>query len=142
MLSIIERNPTPEEYLLIRTAVGWGEMPLDVIAGSLEKSLYSVCIHDDLTDKILGLGRIVGDGGLCFYIQDIMIDPDYQKQGLGTKILESLMGYLQKNAPQNSFIGLMAAQGLEYFYMKFGFQVRPNEQMGPGMTLLWGNENT
>ncbi len=32
----------------------------------------------------------------------------------------------------------MAASGLDHFYQRFGFQKKPNELMGPGMTRFHG----
>ena len=82
-------------------------------------------------DKLIGLGRIVGDGSIYFYIQDIIVVPEYQGQGLGKVIMKELMQYLKDNANHNSLIGLMAAEGVEKFYHKFGFITRSTSK--PGM---------
>jgi GNAT superfamily N-acetyltransferase len=81
--------------------------------------------------KAIGIGRIIGDSGLYYYIQDIMVDPVYQSKGIGRKIMSILMEYVEQNAKPGAFIALMAAKGLETYYKKFGFQPRPAE--GPGM---------
>jgi GNAT superfamily N-acetyltransferase len=130
-----ERLPSVEEFQYLRKAVGWGEVDAEAIGLSLRNSLYGVCIHHDTT--IIGSGRVIGDGGLCFYIQDIMVHPDYQKQGHGTAIMERIMVYVRKHMYRGGFVGLMAAKGVEDFYVRYGFMKRPTQDVGPGMILFW-----
>ena len=123
------KNPTPIEYDKIRNTTGWDKLDLVTIEKGLEKSLFSVCLYD--IDKLIGVGRIVGDDSIYFYIQDIIVIPEYQGKGLGKIIMNEVMQYLDDNANHNSFIGLMAAEGVEKFYHKFGFKTRPTSS--PGM---------
>lgn len=134
----IDKLPKPNEYNILRKNVGWGEMPIDIVERSFEKTLYGVSVYHD--DEIIGSGRIVGDNGLCFYIQDIMVLTAYQHQGIGTKIVELLMEYIKRNGVYNSYVGLLAAKGLEKFYNKFDFIERPNNFFGSGMSLFWGRK--
>ncbi len=76
----------------------------------------------------------MGDGGIYFYIQDVIVLPEFQGQGVGKRIMDSLMEYLEENANSRAFIGLMAAKGTAGFYMRFGFNERPSE--GPGMFMI------
>ncbi|GER89902.1 hypothetical protein KDW_40640 [Dictyobacter vulcani] len=86
---------------------------------------------------MIGCGRVIGDGGLCFYVQDIIVLPGYQGQGLGRRIMEKIMDYLRENAHPGGFVGLMAAKGAAGFYLKYGFLERPTPDYGPGMILFW-----
>jgi len=104
---------------------------LEDVAQALEKTLYSVVIFDD--DKPIGIGRIVGDDRIVFFIKDVVVDPDYQKQSIGYSIMDSLMTYIQQQACENAYIGLMATPNTERFYEKFGFMQRPNKDFGHGM---------
>jgi GNAT superfamily N-acetyltransferase len=83
------------------------------------------------------MSRIVGDGGMVFYIQDVIVIPEYQQQGIGARMMEKIMNYIRAYASINSVIGLMAAKGVEPFYEKFGFVARPNDRYGSGMTIFW-----
>lgn len=107
-----------------------------MVEKSFAKTIFGIAVYDE--DRIVGSGRIVGDGGLCFYLQDIMVLKAYQRRGIGSEIVRLLMEYLAENAPFNSYVGLMAGKGLEKFYSRYGFISRPNEFMGPGMTQFWG----
>ncbi len=130
--TVEERAPSVSEYLALREAVGWHSLSPQAAQCGLSGSLYAVCLLQG--KKVIGCGRIAGDGGLYFYVQDIIIQPDYQQQGLGTLVMGNLMDYLKRTATQGAFIGLMAAPGLEEFYARFGFTCYPNDS--PGM-LIW-----
>lgn len=63
----------------------------------------------------------------------LIVHPDFQNRGLGTSLMNALMVFIKANARSGVFIGLMAAQGLETFYERFGFKAR--EEDAPGMHL-------
>jgi GNAT superfamily N-acetyltransferase len=132
---IIEKLPTAQEYRQMRSLVGWGLHDIAVIERALPNSLYGVCAYSDGT--LVGMARVIGDGGLTYYIQDVIVHPDFQRQGIGTLIMDRVMDYISTHASQNSVVGLMAAAGKEPFYEKYGFNRRPNEHMGSGMTIFW-----
>jgi GNAT superfamily N-acetyltransferase len=128
---IIERSPTVEEYRALRDAVGWGNGDATAQAQGLANSLFSVCIIHE--NKVVGCGRVVGDNGLYFYIQDVILHPLYQGRGLGRRIMASIMGYITSNARPGAFIGLMAAEDKAPFYYQYGFKERPTDR--PGMEI-------
>jgi len=68
---------------------------------------------------------------LYFYIQDLIVHPEFQSKGVGKAMMKELMAYLKTNAKPGAFIGLMAAKGLEKFYRIFEFKVRDFD--APGM---------
>ena len=127
--SIVKRKIKVCEYQSLRQTTGWGFIENDVVEKALEKDLFSVCVLDN--DKPVGMGRVIGDGAIYFYIQDVIVDPGYQNKGIGKLIMESIEDYLAKNSNNNSFIGLMAAEGVTQFYEQFGYQKRPDNR--PGM---------
>jgi GNAT superfamily N-acetyltransferase len=134
-VEIIEKIPSAEEYNEIRESVGWGIYELNVSKNALPNSLYSVCAYAD--SKLIGMARIIGDHGLVFYIQDLIVIPEYQNKGIGTQLMKKVMDYVENHANHNSVIGLMSAKGKEKFYERFGFINRPNENLGSGMTIFW-----
>ena len=131
-INIEFKNPTPIEYNAIRNTTGWDKLDLKTIEKGLENSLFSVCLYHN--EKLVGIGRIIGDNSIYFYIQDIIVIPKYQGKGLGKLIMKKVMQYIDNNADNNSFIGLMAAEGVESFYNKFGFETRPTSR--PGMYMI------
>jgi ribosomal protein S18 acetylase RimI-like enzyme len=129
---VVDRIPTVEEYLALRDAVGWGRPSEPLVARGLANALYSACILHN--GNVVGCGRVVGDGGLYFYLQDIIVLPAFQGQGLGKRLMQSILAYLEQHAPAGAFVGLMAATGVSAFYTQFGFAVRSPER--PGMFRL------
>jgi ribosomal protein S18 acetylase RimI-like enzyme len=123
------RAPTFYEYKKLRNMVGWWETDQKATAMALKSSLFSVVAVEH--DTVTGIGRVVGDGGLYFYIQDLIIHPEYQSLGLGKSLMKELMDYIQANAKSGAFVGLMAAKGLAKYYEQFGFKVRDED--APGM---------
>jgi GNAT superfamily N-acetyltransferase len=130
---LVERDPTVEEYQRLRGAVGWGEMTDEGIAAGLPNALFSVVL--ELDGQAVGCGRIVGDGGLYFYLQDVIVLPEHQGRGQGAVIMDAVMGYLERTCRPGAFVGLMAAVGAESFYERYGFRRRGEAQ--PGMSRVW-----
>ncbi|MED4586104.1 GNAT family N-acetyltransferase [Brevibacillus choshinensis] len=121
---IVERNPTLEEFHQLCVSVGWGNMMnFKVIQNSLKNSLYSVIVLFE--GRIIGMGRIIGDGYIYFYLQDIVVLPQYQKMGIGTMIMDNLMSYLKENAPDKAFIGLFSSNEGKKLYEKYNFKQYP-----------------
>lgn len=132
---IYEDKLTAQEFVYLIEAVGWGKSNLEQIELALKNTIYSISVEID--GKIIGMGRIIGDGARVFYIQDVVIHPNYQGRGIGTTIMENLMAFFEKFSISdcNIMVGLMSAKGKECFYERFGFKKRPNEFQGNGMML-------
>jgi ribosomal protein S18 acetylase RimI-like enzyme len=78
-------------------------------------------IHNN---KVIGCGRVIGDGGFYYYIQYVIVLPEFQKRGLGKLIMDSIMKFFNEIVQPNTFIGLMAAKGQSKVYKQFGFNER------------------
>lgn len=131
-IRIERRRLTVDEYQYLRGTTNWFKIEDKAVEKSIENELFSVCVYDG--QKIVGMGRIVGDGAIYFYIQDIIVIPSYQGKGLGVRIMNEIETFLLENAYNNSFIGLMAADGVLEFYHKFGYEKRDDTK--PGMSKL------
>lgn len=129
--------PTVEAFIALRATIGWGETDITMVKASLESSLFHVTAyhHKGHTepDVFIGMGRVVGDGAMYFYIQDVVVDPNYQKQGVGELIMNEIETYLVKVAKKGATIGLLSAKGKENFYRRFDYQCRPSDNLGNGM---------
>lgn len=128
---LVLREPTADEFIKLRQIVGWGTPDSEATKKSVQGALFSVCLEVD--GRIIGLGRVVGDGGLYFYIQDLIVIPEYRKNGYSNLIMNELMEYIRSTAKSGSFVGLFAAKGIEDYYERFEFVTRPSELYGPGM---------
>ena len=92
----------------------------------MPNSLFGVQVIAD--DHTVGMGRVVGDGALNFEIVDIAVEPNYQGKGIGRLIMQTIMDYLEREAPKGAYITLMA--DVPALYEKFGFKLSRPESEG------------
>lgn len=127
-------SPTAQEFLQLRMLIGWSELDVNMAKRSLSNSLFHVVIRSlDENKTLLAMARVVGDGAMYFYIQDVLVSPNVQNIGLGKLLMEHIEHYLDNNACVGATIGLLAAKGKEPFYQQFGYKLRPDDALGNGM---------
>ena len=131
MFNIEEGAPDPETFLRLRAAAGMRPRSVKGASKGLGQELFSVVLRLEKSGEIVGMGRIVGDGGPILLICDMMVIESFQKKGGGTMIMDAIMGYLLEEAPPNSYINLMA--DVDGFYEKWGFE--PSLPRSRGMVL-------
>lgn len=68
--------------------VGWSGYT-DKLIRALKNSLFNIGAFDG--DELIGLIRVIGDDTSIIYIQDILIKEKYQRQGIGTYLLQSVL---------------------------------------------------
>ena len=92
MIRYLENNPIPTDSLTaLYNSVGWSgytDHPnkMDrLLAGSL---WYLSAYHDE---RLVGLVRVIGDDCSIAYIQDLLVDPAYQRQGIGTALIQAAL---------------------------------------------------
>ena len=79
------------EILPLYASVGWTaytDRP-DVLQKGFENSLLCLAAYED--DRMIGLVRAVGDGQTVVLIQDILVHPAHQRQGVGTRLMDALL---------------------------------------------------
>lgn len=133
MITLKMDSLTVEEYLDIRDKVNWKKLLPEQAKKALANSLYVVAAYDE--EQLVGMGRIVGDGAVICYVQDLIVVPDYQRKGVGSMVLNALISFVDHLRMEQSemMLCLMCAKGREGFYEANGFIARPNGLLGPGM---------
>ncbi|HFI0500719.1 TPA: GNAT family N-acetyltransferase [Streptococcus suis] len=115
-------------------SVGWTnytDRPT-MLQKALEHSLFVLAAYDG--DRLVGLLRAVGDGHSIVFIQDILVLPTYQRQGIGRHLLEQAIAHFpeiyqlhlltdntEKTRSFYEAIGFTAVDSLEciaYTYLK------------------------
>lgn len=89
--------PDQEELAELYSSVGWAsytQKPENLVA-MCRGSRYIACARD-ASGRLVGLVRAVGDGVTISYIQDLLVHPDLQRQGLGSKLLDTALETLGK----------------------------------------------
>jgi GNAT superfamily N-acetyltransferase len=85
------------------------------------------------TPEVVGMGRVIGDGGWYFHIADMAVFPDHQRQGIGDAILTALVDRIESAAPPGAFITLLADPPGRRLYARHGFV--PTAPRSIGMAL-------
>ena len=136
-ITIRQGLPDLKTYLALKHAVGWPVPEPEAASAALANTGCGFLVQRD--DQIIGMATVNGDGALYFYIQDVIIHPEFQHQGHGTRLLDAVMGHIDTQARKNAYIALFAAKGLEPFYARYGFMARPTEKYGAGMFFIKGS---
>ncbi|MBQ9886630.1 MAG: GNAT family N-acetyltransferase [Lachnospiraceae bacterium] len=130
-----ENSIDVDTYLYLRASVGWKKLSYTQAKKALKNSLYTV--YAEIDGRPVGMGRVVGDGAVICYIQDLIVTPEIQGQGVGRKLIGHLKEFVLGISEENTemMLALMCAKGREKFYEKYGFIARPTPNLGPGMIM-------
>lgn len=133
MIELNENSLCVDTYLKIREKVEWKKLTVEQAEKALMNSLFTVVAMED--KEVLGMGRIVGDGAVVCYIQDLVIVPEAQGKGIGKMIMDRMISFVETIQLDGTemMLDLMCAKGREEFYHNLGFISRPTESLGPGM---------
>ena len=131
---LIERIPSVEEYNRIRVSAGLAERDRRAAEIGLPNTLFGVCVEHG--GRIVGIGRIVGDGALFFELVDIAVVAEHQRRGIGNMIMDALTAWLCDNATEDAYVKLISDRGTTGFYERYGFRVRTPESSGMSFMTL------
>jgi len=131
---ITEDFPQSKEYMDLRLDAGLPEVEITVAEAALTRSLLCVLIRDD-NDRLIGMGRVVGDGAFYFQLVDIMVAVPYRDHGLKEMLLSELLERLQKIAPSGAEITIITDVAGIKLYQNAGFKLLYPERYGMARSL-------
>lgn len=115
-----------EEILPLYESVGWSNYTArpHMLEEAYRNSLLTLAAYEN--EKLVGIVRTVGDGASVVLIQDILVLPEYQRQGIGTLLMKEVLNrfshvYQIQLATDNT-------QKTIRFYRSVGFT--PLDEMG------------
>ncbi|MBW3551320.1 MAG: GNAT family N-acetyltransferase [Proteobacteria bacterium] len=117
--TLLERFPDCNDYRRLRVATGLSAKSADAAERGLRNTLCGVSVLHH--GEVIGMGRIIGDGGCFFVVVDIAVEPAHQKRGLGKRIMDALDGWLRANAPVSASVSLFADGDARHLYARYGF---------------------
>ena len=84
-----------EEIVNLYRSVGWTNYldRADILESAFAGSLCILGAYDG--DSLVGFIRAVGDGQTIVFVQDIIVLPEYQRQGIGTQLLQAILDKYQ-----------------------------------------------
>ncbi len=106
----------------LRLASGLGVIGQDATRAALQNTLYGVWLWDG--DELVGMARLIGDGGTFAQVTDVAVHPRLQRQGWGHRIMARLMHWADEALPSGCCISLIADPGAEALYERHGFALR------------------
>ena len=122
-VKLVDNILQAEDFVRLRIEAGFVEIPVEHARKALQNGLLNVsAIYNG---ELVGMGRLVGDGAMYWYLQEIIILPNFQRKGIGTMIVNYLIDYAKANSITGKFttIGGVSAKGKEPFYKKMGFDI-------------------
>ena len=80
-----------DEILRLYSEVGWVSYTqnMQALKQGYKNSLLVLAAYEG--DELLGLIRVVGDGYTIIFVQDILVFPEKQRQGIGTALLQAVL---------------------------------------------------
>ena len=126
-----ENLPDSTAYFQLFETTGWNESygaEREELYAALTASWYTLAAYNERSE-LIGFGRIVSDGVLYAFFCDMIILPEYQRKGIGSRLLKKLIQRCEQ--AHIRVLWLFSASGKTGFYQKHGFCARPAH--APGM---------
>lgn len=119
--------PSVEEYHALRVLAGLSPKTAEAAARGLPNTIFGVSLREG--DRMLAMGRIIGDGGCFLQVVDIAVVPDRQGQGLGKAVMQQLDDWLRVHAV-GAYVSLIADGQAHRLYAQFGFALTAPRSVG------------
>lgn len=113
-----QRGFTAEQLERLFLSVEWesGKFP-EKLKRAMDSSAAVFTAWDG--DRLIGLANALDDGELTAYVHYLLVDPEYQGQGIGTALLELMK---KKYADYFHFFLLAEHENLVGYYERTGFE--------------------
>ena len=91
MLEYEREIPEMTDLLALYSSVGWTNYTNNpaMLEEAVKASLWQLAVYDE--KELVAYIRLVGDGYSVIFVQDLLVRPDHQRQGVGTKLLEEAL---------------------------------------------------
>lgn len=133
-MSITYKNTvSAEEVNLLRASVGFRQILPEQLNAGLNGSALIVSAYDK--SQIVGVARLIWDGGIVALITDVLILPEYKMHGIEQELITRLLDFLRSKLKTGFGIqvDVKAWDDQEKFYENLGFQLSTNERRGVPM---------
>ena len=127
---------TAPEFNRLGCAVGWGMPSEKQSAVALQNSLVTFSLYN--RETLIGMARLIGDRSMAYMVREVVVLPEFQKQGAGTFLLLSIQQWIAGDVPNGwrASCELFAAEGQRDFYRHCGFVALPHSGNENGMSTM------
>ena len=132
-LQYFEDPPSTREYMDLRLESGLSGKTFEAAELGLAGTYLAVTVRDQ--ERLVGMGRVIGDGGCFFQVVDIAVHPDYQRRGIGQGIMSRLVAAIRDRVPASAYVSLIADGDANRLYEKFGFEPTAPRSIGMAIKL-------
>ena len=111
-------NINSEEVLRLLKMTYWANnRTIEQIEESMASSFcYGLFLAEE--ERLVGFARVISDLATTYYLCDVIIDPEYQHQGLGKALVSHIV-----NLPQyRKLRGILLTKDAHGLYEKYGFE--------------------
>lgn len=122
-----------EEVNFLRASVGFRQILPEQIKNGLDGSAFIIAAYD--RQQIVGMARLIWDGGYVALIPDILVLPEYGSQEIEQKLITQILDFLRSKLKPGFGIqvDIKAWNCREGFYESLGFQISTSERRGTPM---------
>lgn len=113
----INKSVSAKEIADLRESVKWPRMEQSY-KNPLMTSYCHIAVYE--YHKLIGYVDCVSNGLTDAYIQDLMVHPDYQHQGIGSELMNQMISFLKDNNIYMISV-IYGESNLKPFYERFGF---------------------
>jgi len=129
---LVPAAPPPADAVRLRAESGLTRKTLEQCERAMAGSWAAAHVVHLATGEVVGMGRVIGDGGWYFHVVDMATLPAHQRQGIGRAVLEHLLARIRAEAPPGAYTTLLADGPGRPLYRSLGFV-----ETGPRTIGMW-----
>ena len=134
---LVMAAPPVADYLRLRQEAGLSPKTEEQATAALPGSWAACHVVEETGGEVVGMGRLLGDGGWYFHVVDMAVLPEHQRRGLGDAVLTALLNRVREVAPPGAYVNLLADPPGRPLYKRHGFSETAPGSVG--MALLLGD---
>ena len=128
-IEVIYAPPTAQEFVDLRAAAGMPGRTVSSAEKGNPNSLFWITLRKH--GKLIGMGRVVGDGGSVVLISDIAVDLGEQVEGCASFIFDRIQEFILEEIPDDAFVCHFADTDMASLCQVKGFV--SSQEKWPGM---------
>lgn len=135
---LVRSPPTVGEYVQLRREAELSPRTPEQVEGALAGSWFACHVLHRPTCRVVGMGRLLGDGGWYFHVVDVAVLPAHQRRGLGSAVMAALLSEVRSRAPAGAIVTLFADPPGIRLYQRHGFAPITPGSLGMVLRLVDG----